>query len=359
MLRRCALISAVLALILSGIACIASAAWRGSLAQGKESPADEVAKRLAWELDTRKSVELRTRVDIIPGKVDPQKPLDYDAIEEHYIETGVGQRKCDSRGLKSERVVSHYARFSDGSKCADLNYSKDDLERETSFVIKRHYGIEDRSDRMDCPEPLRALHVGREPLQKALCKADYLGEKQVLGRDCDVFLFTRVRWEIPQDHVYYIDKKSSIPLKVESYLDQSARERNKLSWVWVAESLDQVQEHFVALNSKTVAYDEDSGPPFTWIHRVLSIEFGKEFPPSTFWPTLQPGVTVLDTISNKRYQVPGTSADSAPAKAKVGEPNEPVVAAPPSGWTTPASNVLLGLGAAVLIAACVLWRRSR
>jgi hypothetical protein len=321
------------------------------------TPARTAAKHLAWEFETLKSVEVRTRFDIVPAKVNPQQPPAYDAVEDHYIETAIGQRKCDSRYLKSDKVVNRLTHYSDGTKCADVNYSKDDLEHHELVVIKRQYFMEDRGERMERPEPLRLLYVGREPLAKALPKATYLGEDQVLNRACDRFLFAQVRWEIPQDHVYYLDKATSIPLKVESYKDQATRDAKKPLWIWTAESLDKVQEHFVPLKSRMTAYGEESEPTYTWNYHVQSIEFDKDFPPSMFWPTIPPGVTVMDTISNKRYQAPGADAGSPATKSISAKTTQLIEATPPSDWSAVFSSALFVLGAAAFVVGGLLWWR--
>ena len=181
-----------------------------------------------------------------------------------------------------------------------MNFSKNDLDKQESIIFKRQYWMEDRSERRECPQPLRFLYVGREPIHKALPSAAYLGEDRVLNRACHVFLFAQVRWEIPQDHVYYLDKATSVPLKLASYRDQTARDQKKPLWVWTAESLDKVQDHFVSLKSKMIQYAEDLQPGFTWTYSVISIQFDKDYPASMFSPAPQPGVTVLDSINSKR-----------------------------------------------------------
>jgi hypothetical protein len=320
-----------------------------------ESPADLASRQLAWEIDARRSVEVRTVMDIIPSKPNPQQRQVYDALEDHYFETAAGLRRCDSRYLKSGAAVSRYAYYSDGSKAADVSYSEQDLERETTAVIKRQYRTEDRSERMERPEPLRFLYVGREPLHKALPKATCLGEDQNLNRQCDVFLFTKVSWEVPQDQIFHLDRATSIPLKVEAFKDEADRNAKKPLWVWTAQSLDKVDGHFVPLSSEMIAYSEDSQPAFKWRFRVQSIAFDKVFPTAMFWPTLQPGVTVLDAIAGKTRQVPGVKP-AQPAKPATTQTME---ALPPSGWTTRISSVTLTLGTATLIGAGIYWWRRR
>jgi hypothetical protein len=223
-------------------------------------------------------------------------------------------------------------------------------------VIKRHYGTEDRSERPERPQPLRLLYVGRESLTQALRNAAYLGEGQVLNRVCDIFLFIGVRWEVPQDHVYYLDKATSIPLKVESYRDKSAREHKVPLWVWTANSLDSVKGHFIPLKSTTILRNDDPQQSFTWITRVQSIEFDNDFRSGNFWPSLDPGIYVLDTIASKRYRVPGGQSPIRSVQVEASLGSKPVQATPSSDWNTVIAAVVFGLGATMLLAGGVRWR---
>jgi hypothetical protein len=319
------------------------------------APVELAVQRLAWELDVRKSVEVRAHTEIIQHKPDPQQPQVFDAVDDHYIETAIGQRRCDTRYLKAGAAASHYEYFSDGPRAADVIFSEADVERQASAVIKRRYRMEDRSDRMQRPEPLQFLYVGREPLHKALPRASYVGEYQALERRCDAFLFTQVRWEVTQDLVYYLDKATSIPLKVESFRNETDRCDNRALWVWTAESFDNVDGHPVTLNCKMIAFSGESTPAFTWNIHVRSITFDKDFPAAVFWPALQPGVKVLDTISGKSFEVPGPTIP-LPARATTVQPIE---ALPPRSWTSTISSVTLVAGAAIFILASVLWWRRR
>lgn len=317
-----------------------------------DSPAERVANQLAWELESRKSIELKVRTEILCD--DPEwRPKDFNLVEEHYIETASGQRWCDTYFLKAGTVVGRSTSFSDGSRCADVAYEDGHLDRQKFVVIKRTYSQEEQGDKMNRPNPIDLLYVCREPLQVALTKAEALGPDRVLDRDCDVFLFRGLRWRVPQDHVYYLDRATSIPLKVESFRDQAARDNRQPLWVWTAESLDRVQDHFIALKCQHVL----SSPLTTHKYQVESVVFNKDYPSSTFWPVLQPGVSVLDTISNKHYRVPGGDRTLSDAKEQPSAAY-PVEAIPPQGYLSVASTAFLGLGIAIFFLGIILrWRR--
>ncbi|MHB1557458.1 MAG: hypothetical protein ACYC61_08260, partial [Isosphaeraceae bacterium] len=72
---------------------------------------------------------------------------------------------------------------------------------------------------------------------------------------------------------------------------------------------------------------------------------------------LQPGVRVLDTLSNKRYIVPGADGMIPDARPKAVDVSRPIEATPPQDWGLIASRMTFGLGVAVLVLGVVLWRR--
>jgi Protein of unknown function (DUF1559) len=275
------------------------------------------------------------------------------------INKAAGRRFCDDHKLNSGKIVGHDTHYSDGTRCADVRYQEKDLERQQYVTIKRQYYNENMGDRMERPGPLCFLYVGREPLQKALPKAQYQGTDKDIGRECDVFLFSQVRWSFPQDHVFYLDKETSIPLKVASYRDQSARDKDQPLWVWTAESLDKVHNHYVPLKSREISYTETREPSYEWTFSVRSIDFNKDYADSVFWPTLEPGAGVLDTILSKGYEVPGGQKEPVVGSNISPGTTELIEAAPPSDWTAFAPTAMLALGCAILIAAGLAWWRRR
>lgn len=324
-----------------------------------DSPADLVAKKLAWDLESRKSVEVRVRYEITNHEADAKSTPAFNTVVEHYIETATGRRFGELRAIKSGTVTARFSHYADGSKFADVNYIPDNPDVQSAVMIKRHYFTEERSDRKQIPQPLLFLYVGREPLHEALPKAQFLGKGEVIGRECNAFLFPQVRWDVPQDQVFFLDQATSIPLKVEAYRDAASRAQKEPMWVWTARSLDEVQGHFLPLKSTETAYGEDRNSAFTWDYTVDSIEFDKVYPAKTFWPTIQPGVTVFNEITAKVSEAPGARKATTNAKKDVATSAPPIRATPPSDWSSLASTTVLGLGCAVLLAGCVLWWQRR
>lgn len=320
-----------------------------------EPHAELVAKTLAWEFESRKSVEVQTRTAIHNPAIVAGAKGSFDTMSEHYIETAAGRRFLEFQGLKGDKIVTRSSHYGDGTKFTDIDYRLDDLETQNAIFINRQFWMEDRNDRRQVPSPLLYLYAGREPLHEALPKATYLGEGKVIGRDCSLFLFPQVRWAVVQDQVFHLDKATAIPLKVEAFRDGPARESNQPMWTWTAQSLDEVQGRFVPLKSSQVAYDKDGAQNMSWDIEVKSIEFNKDYPASTFQPVIQPGVTVLDSFKNKVSTTPGERKPDIQKETTATA--QPVYADPPRDWSTTASTASLVLGGAVLIAGVLLWWR--
>lgn len=322
-----------------------------------DSPNERMAERLARELDTRGSVEIKVLTRIINKRKDETRPALFDTTEEHYIETGAGQRYCDYILRLGDRVVGRSSHFADGSRFADVDYSDKDTSLQQKIEYRKSYWKEEAGQRREAPGPIRFLHVGREPLTKALKKAEYLGKGRVLDRDCEVFLFARVPWTVPQDQVYSLDAATGIPLKVEAFRDRAAREKNQPLWTWTAASLEKVDGRHVTTKASQTAFGASGAPEMIWEQSVESVAFNRDYPAAMFRPTPGPGVIVMDTTKKTNTTAPG--ALKAPPTAKGETSSAPVQAVPPADWTSYASPAMLAVGVAILIGSGLLWWRRR
>jgi hypothetical protein len=323
------------------------------------TPAEEAARKLAWIIESPRSVELEVRTRIIEHvPLNPDGgPQEWDVSLERYIETATGQRLLEYQGYKEKVLRTRNTSYSDGTRFAHVDHDPDRPERQHQAFVMRRFWQEDRSDRRHLPVPWIFLYVGREPLHKALPHAEALGEARVLGRPCEAFLFSRVRWLITQDQVFYLDRETGLALKVESYRQPEDRARERPLWVWTAESIDTLQGYPLTRDSTQVSYGPEGQRLTTWEHRVESIAFDRDYPASTFWPTLEPGVTLYDGITGK-IQTPTTPGLESPARlgdSKTG--SQPVVAEPGTRWIT-ASGVFLGAGCLILVLAGLIWMRK-
>ena len=326
-----------------------------------ETPAEHASNQLAWAWESLRSVEVRLTYSIHNHKADPLRSPAFDKVVEHYIETASGERFYEFEGVDSKTGAtnSKSLHYGDGAKFTDVNFDNKNTNNQNSVSVTHDFWMESGSDRKQLPQPLLYLDVGREPLSKAVLKARDLGQSEVLGRKCQVFLFPQVRWAIPQDQVFHLDIATSIPVKVESCNDLAARVNNRPMGVWTALSLDEVHGRFVPTKSRQVAFTNEGEEMFTWEYSVDAIVFDKDYPASTFKPILQPGVRVLDGTTNKSYEAPGVRKSQADtSKNEVLIP--PLIASPPSNGASYTSYGLIGMGAMLILLGVVVWlRRSR
>jgi hypothetical protein len=322
------------------------------------TPIDLLAKRLARQTEGWSSIDLRVLTRI---ERNPQVALRVntaDASEEHYIEMG-GKRYCDLVTSLAGKPNGHSAYYWDGTKAASVRFGRSPdgaYDKQSTIVIKRAYHNEDQGERRELPTPIMFLYVRREPTYKLLTQARQLGPREVLGRDCETFLFEKVRWWTTSDHVYCIDRQTGVPLKVEAFSDSGSRERGEPIWTWTVESLEKFGEFHVPAKSTTTGFS-GSQPAYTWRHSVQSVEFNKDFPASTFWPRPAPGATVLDTIKNKF--VPGENVK--PRKTSLQEEpstSSAVAPAPREAGTSHLPTFSIALGIGLVVTGCLLlWRR--
>ncbi len=319
-----------------------------------DSPAELAAKQLAWQLETQTSVNLEVTTTITAFSDKASKTPEFTSTEDHYIETAAGQRFLEFRGMKSGLAVTRSSHYGEGGRFTDVNYRLNDTGVQESVFITNHFWMEDASERRQVPSPLLHFYVGRKPLHQALPKAQYLGISKCLDRDCDIFLFPQVRWFVTQDQVYYLDKKTSVPLKIEVFRDEASRNKQQPMAVWVAKTLDSAEGHNFPLRSSETAYGKDGNREFLWDFDVKRIHFNEEYPDSTFRPVLQPGVLVLDATTKKSYKVPGVVV----IPPQVSVPGQAVRATPPPDRSSYVStgSLLLGVGL-ILVAGFAWWRR--
>lgn len=113
-------------------------------------------------------------------------------------------------------------------------------EQPQQVVVNKHFSREDRIGETVRPRPLYYQWVGRKPLHEAIHDARYLGEVREEGRPCDAFLFLKAGYTGRQDRVYFLDKQTSLPVKVVTYLDSEARAQDRPLTVWQPTEIRQV-----------------------------------------------------------------------------------------------------------------------
>ena len=317
-----------------------------------DSPAASLATKLAWNFGSWRTIDLRVRDDLSNSG---GKGADH--IIEHYVESRGGQRFSDTQFMKGDTVSMRIANYCDGSKSASVNFRTNDSNLQQSVIIKRDFANEDQFGKSSRPQPIQFFYVGRTPLHEALPKSTYFGPDRVNGRECQSFLFKNVQYTVgTQDQVYCLDATSGTPIKVVSYSDEASRTKDTPLWTWTCDKLETKQGHEIPVVSTTNEYKAD-GKTLGGTHRYTleSSTFDQDYPVTTFWPVIQPGVPVLDSIAKKQYETPGVKLPET--KSATVEP--PLVATQPRDWSSTLSFITLCLGLAILIAGGVLWWRRQ
>ena len=202
-------------------------------------------------------------------------------------------------------------------------------------------------------------------MPKSLPRAEHLGRERRLDRDCEVLLIKDVKWTYrPVDIVYHLDRETGLPLEVRCFNAGADRARDAAQWFWEAKSFDRVEggRYWPMRSVNTVFYRDKAGVSqqlaISQI-QVKSIHFNKEYAPSTFLPTEEPGTQVLDEVRDKRYIVPGVRK-AVEAKANATVPaSKPVLATRPADWASTASSAGLILGLALIAVSAFTWWRRR
>ena len=318
----------------------------------------EMAAKLAWFLESWRSIELRIR----------NESTNHDAGRhgssfEWYIETALRQRLYETRwqGVEPGQTDRKGA-YSDGKRFAESSWADGQQE---ILIYTKSFANEDASAHSWRPTPLTFFYLQHEPLTKALPKAEYLGRDKRLGRDCEVLILKNVRWSYsPVDIVYHLDRETALPLEVRCFDAGADRATANPQWYWVAKSFDRVQDgRYFPLRSADAVYGPAEGGGERIIQsreiQVESIQFNKEYAESIFRPVEEPGTPVLDNVTNKEYVVPGTKKP-AEAPAKTAAPAaEPIRAERPAEWTSTLSTVGLVVGAALIASGVLAWWRRR
>ena len=213
----------------------------------------------------------------------------------------------------------------------------------------------------DAPVPFRFYHVGMIPLHEALVDAEPLGQEKVIGRTCNNFHFKEVGpSNAKQSLVYSLDEATSLPLKIGAYASPDRIRSGAPSWVWEATTLDEVSGRHYPLASKystfrvTQAKDGRciSEPALSKVITVKEITFDAAIAKATFWPTIEPGVNVWDSIAKRQYRAPGAVGSTREA-VSVGQL---IRVAPQSGWWLPGVGIALSLA---VLGAAILWKCAR
>ena len=315
--------------------------------------AAQAAKNLAREMQSWKSIELRTRESFTrQTEIPDPNGVPAGRLSYHYIEKATGERYFEEAFREPTETISRY--YCDGQKCADWWEPTPDYPQADRVRIKKEFGIEKRFQNHFCPVPLSKFYRGPLPLYKALEAAKWLGRETRLDRECDAFLLTRGD---ERRLVYVLDRETSIPLTVRQYADDAAVTADQPSYIWNATSLETIEGHPFPMKSEMISYSR-SNPKTVDENRefiVESLKFNQEYPKTTFWPTIGPETRVTDAIKKTVSHVkpaPFTNDQTATT-------TEPLRVADSMTTDSMLGPAITGSGIILLVVCLVLWWRRQ
>lgn len=325
------------------------------------SPADSHAEKLEWLNASWSSIDLRLKHMLHELVSKGGRVQVFDQINIHYLETSSGRRFLDETYLNSSTGKEVYEEIHvfDGIRGTDWSRRLDPKSRE-QVVIHKHFYMEDSAPETKKPVPLYYQWVGRRPLHEAIRKAQYLGEAAHDGKKCDTFLFVKTGWTGRQDRVYYLDKTTSVPLKVVSYLDGGEREKGRPSSVWTATEIKIVQGYPFAWNSLEEDYTGEGGTlSYKREYKVDSIVLNKVYDRKMFQVEIGPDALVIDTTRAKSSKAAAPTQKNAPGTGQRTSTSvaNPVRAEAPRPWSDIAPGFCGALGVLLLVVSFILWRR--
>ena len=158
-----------------------------------------------------------------------------------------------------------------------------------------------------------------------------------------------------QDLVYDLDAETAIPIRVRSYLgnlNENDLDSSPPAWTWTALSVDSIQGFHMPLRSSMISYGgagiSATDKRMAIEVKVESLSYDKSYPKETFWPVIQPGTTVLDSIKKTQYAVPGKTIGDIHFGGENETTTSVAQAVQPVHWSAWGSTASFGLGGALI-----------
>jgi hypothetical protein len=316
------------------------------------------AERLAWMMTSWQSMEIEVQEHNDNDPFLNAEFTSYDSTH-RYIETAAGYRAyTETTTPEPSRITHVQARYTDGKRSAKFDLRDTNDPERSQVIIRRVFGREE-SGCIDVPQPLVYFYVGLEPLHKALARSEYLGTSRHLDRDCDMFLFRDLRfYNTSYDYVYWLDRATSIPLKVRGYTSSQMREADVPQMEWSAETIEKIGGRWFPTKSSCTSWTGKAPNPAQKIAssrlQVKSLVFDKTYDKAEFWPAINEHTTVFDEIG-KTSQFPRKKGLE---KVKTQTISDPIRAIDPEpGWPMMSGAAIL-LGITSILVAAILRRRA-
>lgn len=324
---------------------------------GRRQAIEQLAKEMNWW----DSMQLKTRESIVHSDISvyAKNAILFSGSDYTYFETSEGERFLFSINKLPDGRERRSKSYFDGRKAATVDYDKKDPSKQERVSISRAFGGEESFGDTARPIPMKFNYVNKIPLYEAMEKAEYYGEETIPLGTCEKYLFVDAQVaSTKQNFLYFLDKGTFLPLRIESYDEPDPTVGRRL-WTWEVVAVDSFDGHHVAKKSVRTAYEHNPAKPPTAVRykltsEVVDVKFNTKFDEGKFWPHIETGAIVHDTIAGKIVAPRRTEraeGDDGLQEISVG------LAVPPKVWTSYLPNVSYGLGGLLLLVSFILWRR--
>ncbi len=282
--------------------------------------------------------------------------------ESRYTETAIGQRRFEIRIFpKSDDRVVNNIDYCDGNKC--WSYSRTDhvqgkvtITGREQIIIRRSFSMESNGLNHR-PEPLKFFYVGLDPLSKSILNAEPVGDGIVMGRNCNRFLFTKIRTSGEfLDFEYWLDEKSSIPLRVDYFRNPRFKIQSSPIASWRAIKVETYDKRNLVTESEfSQKTNLNSNITNTQRYKISvdSVKYDVDYPESIFRPEISKNATLIDEISGKR------SFPKLETTVKIPHGVHPIRAIDSAGRSFSFGSFALIFGFVLLLIALMLKLRPR
>lgn len=344
------------------------ASLRPTLPISDGSTAQRTLDRLTALVDSWVSLDFQVEHHLLdPTRSGPNGSPPYRTqIDQHYIATAAGQRYLQLISRDPGKQDHIYTSYCDGEKCYNITQAGSTDAPQKQYLIKRDFSDEDRSLTSAIPPPFRYLYLEQQPLGVKLNIAQLTGEDRIIGRDCDVFTLSGVRWtQNPVLLVYVIDRETGWPLRVTCFGSEADQAADRAIWDWEVEEIELAGTHTAPVASRELLHirslnADDGKPPREVVReiKVTSCEFDKGFAPEFFHPVIQPGASVWDQIEEKNWVEPGAVGTDESGSSGSADTASSAIA-PPRTWGQLLLKYGLTTGLIIFLLSIFTWLRTR
>lgn len=228
----------------------------------------------------------------------------FDSLKHHFMESSNNQKFCETILVLNGKNVGKFREYITSNSTTRVDFENANSETQTSVLVMKVPRIEEISGLSASPPPLRFYYHGRTSLFEAIPKAKARGNEVILGRECIIYDFPVLASGVkPQYLTYYLDRATSVPLKVVSFAKEVDRIDQNPLWVWTASKCEAVGSHLMPTISEVTMYENKVAVSSNKF-QVVNCKFGVNPPSDTFRPIKVQASAYTENAITKKASFP-------------------------------------------------------